>query len=107
MSSYTFLSNLADEIPDIPADSIISRTIYTDEQVKAVLFGFAPGQELSEHTAATPAILYFVSGEASLQLEAERMEARPGTYVHMQANQPHSIKAETYTVMLLLLLRSS
>jgi quercetin dioxygenase-like cupin family protein len=104
--NYTFLSNLVDEIPEIPAGSIISRTIYTDDQVKAVLFGFAPGQELSEHTAATPAIIYFVSGEASLQMGADRMAAQPGTYVHMQANQPHSIKADTYTVMLLLLLRS-
>lgn len=103
---YTFLSNLLEEIPEIPTDSIISRTIYTDPQLKAVLFGFAAGQELSEHTAATAAILYFVSGKASLRLGADRMEAQPGTYVHMQANLPHSIHADTDTIMLLLLLRS-
>lgn len=104
--NYTYFANLAEELSVIPEDSIISRTIYTDSQVKVVLFGFAPGQELSEHTASTAAILYFISGEASLWLGSELMEAKSGTYVHMNANLPHSVKAETRTTMLLLLLRS-
>lgn len=103
---YTIINNLADEIPDIPPDSIISRTIYSDDQVKAVLFGFAPGQELSEHTASTAAVLYFVSGTAEIKLGQDRSQAQPGTYVHMEAHLPHSIKAETAVVMLLLLPRS-
>ena len=103
---YTFFDSLSDEITDIPADSIISRTIYTDSHVKAVLFGFAPGQELSEHTASTAAILYFISGEAKLLLGSERKNAKSGTYIHMEANLPHSVIAETQTTMLLLLLRS-
>jgi quercetin dioxygenase-like cupin family protein len=52
----------------IPEDGTISRTIYQDEQIKAVLFGFATGQELSEHTSATPAIMHFVQGEARVTL---------------------------------------
>src|SRR3972149_6584847 len=56
-SAYAFFENLASEIPEIPPDSIISRTIYGDEQVKVVLFGFAQGQELSEHTASQAALL--------------------------------------------------
>ena len=47
---YT-LFNLPVQLPTLESDSILSRTIYNDNQVKAVLFTFAAGQELSEHTA--------------------------------------------------------
>jgi quercetin dioxygenase-like cupin family protein len=73
--------------------------------VKAVLFGFAPGQELSEHTAAAPAILHFVRGEARLTLGGDVTEARAGAWVHMPAQLPHSVFARTPVVMLLLLLK--
>lgn len=91
----------------IPDDSIISRTIYQDDQIKAVLFGFAAGQELSEHTAATPAIMHFVQGEARMTLGQEVVEAKPGTWVHMPARLPHSLQAHTPVIMLLLLLRGA
>lgn len=91
----------------IPDDSTISRTIYQDDQIKAVLFGFAAGQELSEHTAATPAIVHFVQGEARMTLGQEVVEAKPGTWVHMPARLPHSLQAHTPVIMLLLLLRGA
>jgi quercetin dioxygenase-like cupin family protein len=103
---YTHFLDMAAELPEIPPDSIISRTIYSDGQVKAVLFGFAEGQELSEHTSSQEALLYFVQGEAQLILGGEQQEARAGTWVRMEPNLAHSVQARTPLVMLLLLLRS-
>ena len=103
--NYTYFENLVSEIPEIPADSIISRTIYEDERVKVVLFGFAPGTELSEHTAATPAQLYFVKGEGSLTLGGDNKRVQPGAWAHMAPNLAHSIHADTSLVMLLVLIR--
>ncbi|HMQ32985.1 MAG TPA: cupin domain-containing protein [Chloroflexaceae bacterium] len=91
----------------IPEDGTISRTIYQDDQMKAVLFGFAAGQELSEHTAAVPAILHFVAGEAKVTLGAETLEAHANSWVHMPARMPHSVSARTPVVMLLLLLKGA
>lgn len=107
MSQYSYLMTLADALPEIPPDSIVSRTVYSGDDLKAVLFGFASGQELSEHTAAMPATLVFLQGEASLTLGDEPQEARPGTFVHMPPHLPHSIKARTAVIMLLLLLRAA
>lgn len=101
MSAYKYLANLQSEMADIPADSIISRSLHEDEQVKIILFGFAPGQELSEHTASVPASLYFVQGEADLTLGTEAMSAQTGAWVHMPPKLPHSIYAKTPVVMLL------
>jgi quercetin dioxygenase-like cupin family protein len=103
---YQFMADLAGEIPSIPEDSIISRTFYSDDEIKAILFGFATGQELSEHTASTPAILYFISGEADLTLGGDPQKAQPGTWVHMDARLPHSVKAKTPVTMLLLLVQN-
>lgn len=103
---YTYIANLAEQVPDIPADSIVSRTVYSDDRLKTILFAFAPGQELSEHTSARTAILHFVQGEAELTLGQDRMTARAGTWVHMTPHLPHSIVAKTPVLMLLLMFQT-
>jgi transcriptional regulator with XRE-family HTH domain len=103
-TTYTHILNLA-KVAEPPADGILSRTIYQDDRAKAVVFGFGQGQELSEHTAAKPAMLFFVKGEAMLGLGEDMREARAETWVHMPANLKHSIKAKTPVVMLLVLLK--
>jgi quercetin dioxygenase-like cupin family protein len=101
---YVFMQDLSALLPEIAPDSIVSRTFYSDEQVKAMIFGFAPGQELSEHTASMPALIHILSGEATLTLGGETHTAGPGTWVRMEANLAHSVLAHTPVVMLLLML---
>ncbi len=103
---YKYFEDLATEISEIPPDSIVSRTLYEDDQHKAILFGFAAGQELSEHTASQTALLYFVQGEAKLTLGEDESKAGPGTWVRMAPHLPHSVLAETNLVMLLLLMKA-
>ena len=104
---YTYFEDLAAEISEIPPDSIVSRTLTDDDQAKVILFGFAAGQELSEHTASMPAQLYFVEGEASLTLGEDEYAAQAGTWVHMAPHLPHSIQAKTPLIMLLLMLKAA
>lgn len=104
MTSYTHILDLAKEA-EPPADGILSRTIFQDDQLKAVVFGFGQGQELSEHTASKPAMLFFVKGEGMVGLADDVCEAQTGTWVHMPAGLRHSIKATTPVVMLLVLLK--
>jgi len=103
-SPYTFVADLA-ALAQAPADSILSRTIYRDERMKVVLFAFAPGQELSEHTASTAAILHILSGQCVLTLGGDTREASAGAWVHMPPQLPHSLHAKTAVQMLLLLLQ--
>lgn len=102
--NYTHILDLAQEAQP-PDKGILSKTIHMDEQIKAVLFGFGNGEELSEHTASKPAILFFVQGEGTVGLGDETREAKAGTFVHMTAGLKHSIKANTPLVMLLILLK--
>jgi quercetin dioxygenase-like cupin family protein len=102
--SYTLFPDLAREV-DVPVDGTLSRTIFQDERLKAVLFGFAAEQELSEHTASMPAVMHFLSGQAEITLGPDAREVSAGAWVHMPPQLPHSIRARTPVVMLLLLLK--
>jgi quercetin dioxygenase-like cupin family protein len=104
MSEYTLFLDLVKEVQP-PDKGILSRTLYNDDRLKAVLFGFAQGEELSEHTASMPAVLHFLQGEAKLTLGDDTLEAKPGTWVHMPKGLRHSIQAKTPGVMLLLLVK--
>lgn len=102
-SLYHYVADISAAIPTITEDSIVSRTIYSDKQTKVILFGFAPGQELSEHTSAREAMLYFVQGEAEITLGKDAMHAQAGTFVHMPPRLPHSILAKNEVRMLLIM----
>src|SRR5215813_1757140 len=104
--TYTHISDLAKEVQP-PDKGILSRTLFNDDRLKAVLFGFAQGEELSEHTTSMPAILHFLQGEAKLTLGDDTLEAQPGTWVHMPKGLRHSIQALKPVVMLLLLLKEA
>ena len=103
MRSYTVVENLLKAV-EIPQDGTLSRTIYRDDNVKIVLFGFSGGQELSQHTAAVPAIIEVLQGDARVTLDSEEKELSAGSWVYMEAKLPHAIYARTDVVMLLTML---
>lgn len=63
------------------------------------------GEELSEHTASKPAMLYFVKVKAVVALGDDVKEAGPGMFIHMQPGLKRSIKAKTPVFMPLVLLK--
>ena len=58
---YTFLADLHQEFM-LPEKGILSRVLQKDDYVNVTLFGFSAGQELSAHSAPTPAMIYFLEG---------------------------------------------
>jgi quercetin dioxygenase-like cupin family protein len=103
---YTHFFDLVKEVQP-PDKGILSRTLFNDDRLKVILFGFGQGEELSEHTASMPAVLHFLQGESKLTLGDDTCEAKAGSWVHMPAGLRHSIKALTPVLMLLLLLKEA
>ena len=97
---YTILTALQEPL-DAPAESIVSRTVYNGEGVRIVIFAFAPGQELTEHTSTREALIHMLDGEAMITLGDERVAARAGTLIRMAPNLPHSLQAQSPVRMLL------
>jgi quercetin dioxygenase-like cupin family protein len=52
---YKFIADLLENVK-APNEGILSRVLQKDEHVNITLFGFSPGQELSTHSAPTPAV---------------------------------------------------
>ena len=71
---YTIVQDLAHQM-EPPVDGTLSRTIHQDDRLKAILFHFSTGQELSEHTASTPAVVHFLEGDADVMLGGDAIAA--------------------------------
>jgi quercetin dioxygenase-like cupin family protein len=103
-AGFVFFGNLSAGV-QVPENGILSRTLQNDERSKVVLFAFAPGQELSAHTAPYPATLLFLKGSASLRLGTAEQEAGEGSFAYMAPLLEHGIKARTEVVMLLTMIK--
>ena len=105
-ADFIAIPNIESLIATITPDSIVSRTVYQGANLRIILFGFAPGQELSEHTSSKEAVLHFLSGAATVTLGkaaegGETLTAQPGTLIRMRPQLPHTVVAQTDTLMLL------
>ena len=100
---YATFADLVAEA-QIPARGIHSQTLSRDRGVELVLFAFAAGEALTEHTSARPAIIHVLDGEAEVTLGTDRHPARAGFWARMPAGLPHAIHARTRLVMALYLL---
>lgn len=105
MPDYTAIENLLKH-QTVPEEGILTRPLFEDEHVRAVLFTFSKGQCLSEHTASSPAILQFLDGDALVTLGNETINVCTGTWIHMKSGLPHSVKTKSSVVMLLVLVKT-
>lgn len=104
-STYKYLETVAVAHTDIPAESIVSRTVIAESALRVILFGFAPGQELTEHKTPMAATIQILAGEGTLVLGEDTVDARPGDLVYMPPNLPHSVLAHTALTMLLTMVK--
>lgn len=89
---------------EIPAAGTISRTLHDDGEIRVVVFGFAEGEQLTEHTSSRPAVIQVLRGRLDLVLDGQDVSAGEGAWIHMGAGLRHAVRARTASVMLLTLL---
>ena len=83
--------------------AIVSRTLLQTPQLRAVLFHFDAGQELTEHTSPHRATVQVLSGGCEFLLGTEWHSLKAGDFVHMPPGLPHAIRAGERFSMLLML----
>jgi quercetin dioxygenase-like cupin family protein len=96
--------SLAQETQFAP-NGIVSRTLLKTPAARVVLFGFAEGQELTEHTSTQHALVQVLSGECEFSLAGKPHNLKPGDFLHMPPNLPHALKATKQFSMLLTLFK--
>jgi quercetin dioxygenase-like cupin family protein/uncharacterized protein (DUF2249 family) len=98
----TILS-LAQETQSAP-NGIVSRTVFQSGRHRVVLFGFAEGQELSEHASTSHALVQILTGTCEWMLDGEPRTLHAGDLLYMPPNLRHAVKATEPFSMLLTLL---
>ena len=86
-------------------NGIVSRTLLRTPTSRVVLFGFAVGQELSEHTSTQHALIQILSGQCEFSLAGKPHPLKAGDVLYMPPNLPHSVKATEQFSMLLTLFK--
>lgn len=93
---------LAEHTP-APTHAIVSRTILATPELRIVLFSFAQGQVLTEHTSTSRAVIQVLSGAAEFTLGGIPRVLRAGELLHMPPKLPHAVLATEPMTMLLTL----
>lgn len=106
-SPYKYIESIAKELAEIPAESIVSRTLIAEPALRVVLFGFAPGQELTEHKTPMAATIQIVAGEGRLVLGEESIDVVAGDLIYMAPNLPHSVLAHSALTMILTMAKAN
>ncbi len=84
---------------------IVSRALLSTPELRVTLFGFAAGQELTEHTSTSRAIIQVLSGSSSWTVAGEPRLLTTGALLHLPPGTPHAVRAEEPFSMLLILVR--
>lgn len=109
MSEQPVIDATAAKILALPAETrftpngIVSRTLLRTANCRVVLFGFAAGQELTEHTSTQQAVVQVLSGEGEFTLAGQTRTVRAGDLIYMPPNLPHAVSATQELSLLLTL----
>jgi len=95
-----------EEMAQVAEQGIVSKSIVENDHHKIVHFTFAPGQELSEHTASVPAVIHVLRGAGTVVLDGVEYESGPGKLYYMPAELRHAVRAREELVFLLTMFRT-
>ena len=98
-------NDIADLI-DIPPDGTLSRVLHKDERIRLVAFGFDTDQELTEHSSASAVVVQVVTGRIRFDVGEASSELTPVSWIYLEPNEPHSLRALEPSVVLLTLIRT-
>jgi quercetin dioxygenase-like cupin family protein len=83
---------------------IVSRTLLVAPAARVVLFRFAAGQELTEHTNPARALVQVLEGACEFSVAGKTHALQPGDLLHLPPGAPHAVRAaESFTMLLILL----
>jgi quercetin dioxygenase-like cupin family protein len=96
--------SLAQETQYAP-NGIVSRVLLKTPTFRVVLFGFAAGQELTEHTSTSHAMIQILAGQCEFSLAGTPRTMKSGDLLYMPPNLAHAVKATEQFSMLLTLFK--
>lgn len=91
---------------DIPVDQIVhgivSQALLTAPGLRATLFKFAAGQELSEHTSSSRVLVQVIAGQCEFSVEGKPRVLGPGELLHLPPRMAHAVRTTEALTLLVI-----
>lgn len=87
---------------DQVAHGIVSQALLTAPGLRATLFKFAAGQELSEHTSSARVLVQVMAGRCEFSVEGRPQILQPGELLHLPPRVPHAVRAPEALTLLVI-----
>jgi quercetin dioxygenase-like cupin family protein len=88
-----------------PETGIASRVVLNRPHLRSTVFALDAGAGMEEHRAKAEAALIILAGEGELDAGGQTWELKPGAYLVMPPEMPHSLRARTRLVFVLELIK--
>jgi quercetin dioxygenase-like cupin family protein len=82
---------------------IVSRTLFAVGSTRVVLFAFAEGQSLSEHSTPRAALVQVTTGRCEFTVSGTTHTLNPGDMLYLPPGAPHAVHARERFSMILTL----
>lgn len=91
------------ELMHFPKEGIFSTVLAKSDSYNYTLMCLAAGTTIDEHTSTKNGIVQVLKGEGIFKLFDKEIEMKPGIFIFMPKDAPHSIKADEDLAILLCL----
>ncbi len=89
------------KIMEFPEEGIFSRVLVKTSVSNHTLMCLAKGSAISEHTSTREAAVTVLQGKGTFILNGKKIKMKPGVFIFMPKNAPHSLSAKENLAIIL------
>ena len=90
-----------EKMMEFPREGIFSKVFVKTAISNHTLFCMAKGSDMSEHTSTREAAVTVLKGKGTFILRRKKIKMKPGVFIFMPKNAPHSLRADEDLAILL------
>jgi nitric oxide dioxygenase len=91
------------QLMQFPKEGIYSTVLAKSENYNYTLMCLAKGSDIDTHTSTKNGCVQVLKGKGTFKLFDQDIAIKPGVFIFMPANSPHSLKAEEDLAILICL----
>ncbi|MDO8747840.1 MAG: cupin domain-containing protein [Candidatus Omnitrophota bacterium] len=90
-----------EKMMEFPMEGIFSKVLVKTNISNHTLLCLAKGSDMSEHTSTREAAVTVLKGTGTFILRRKKIKMKPGVFIFMPKNAPHSLRADEDLAILL------
>ena len=90
-----------EKMMEFPKEGIFSKVLVKTNISNHTLLCLAKGTDMSEHTSTREAAVTVLKGKGTFVLRGRKIKMRPGVFIFMPKDAPHSLSADEDLAILL------